>query len=198
MNNKFYFVYTVNKRWIENMFWMNVTSSQLFLSAIFPVSLFVLAWLLQAKWIKLICILAGLGLILFFLVQVKKYAKASFDSFSGSFERFAEYQVETTIENDEVKYTLKHKGKYLRTASVSLAKCTQFSRYKGLVAVKEVNTSNVLYFYGTPSKLQRLTIYLEERGLIETPARKNMFGKLVSIGIIALSFALSVYSFFSS
>lgn len=198
MNNTFHSVYTVNKRWIEKIFWMNVKPSQLFSSAMFPVVLFSLAWLLQAIWAKLICILAGLGLIVFFLAQVKKYAKSGFDSFSEPFGGFSEYQIETTIENDKIKYTLKHEGECLRTTSVSLAKCTQFTRYKEIIAAKETNTDNIVYFCGPSSRLQELAVFLEDQGLTQKSAKKNRLGKLASIGIIVISFVLAIYSFFPS
>lgn len=198
MDREFHSIYSINKRWTEKMFWKDVTASQLFSSAMFPIVLFLLAWFLQAKGIKLICILGGLGLILWALIHIKKNVKLNFDSFSKSFGSFSGYQIETAIEKEEVKYTLKHDGQCLRTASVPLSRFPQFTRHQEFVAIKEDHTNNALYFYGTSSELQKLATFLEQYGLKNVSVKIDPFGKLASIGLIVLSFVLAVCSFFPS
>ncbi len=154
MDEKFQCEYAISKRWAEAMFWRRVPLVSVFTSALFSLVLFGLAWYVKTVWLKIVCLVCGLGLVVWNVISIGKHASREFQG-NG--------HVAVTIENDEVRLVLTLENQPEKCVTQSLSQFGAFRRRGKWLLLKRKDQSGDLYVCGSSSELRKLAALLKKR-----------------------------------
>ena len=187
MNEKFQCEYAIDKRWAEAMFWRRVPVQTVLASALFPLVLFGLAWYVKAAWLKILCLLCGLGLVIWNVVAIGKQAAKEIQG-SG--------HVEVTIENDEVRSVLTLENQPEKRVTQPLSRFGAFRQNGKWLLLEGTDQPGDLYVCGSSSELHKLEALFRKRGLIERSGWKDTLGKGLALVLLVAGFAMAVSTLF--
>ncbi|WP_290140007.1 hypothetical protein [uncultured Dubosiella sp.] len=187
MNEKFQCEYEISRRWAEAMFWRRVPVQTVFASALFPLVLFGLAWYVKATWLKILCLLCGLGLVIWNVVAIGRQAAKEIQG-SG--------HVEVTIENDEVRSVLTLENQPEKRVTQPLSRFGAFRQNGKWLLLEGTDQPGDLYVCGSASELHKLAALLRKRGLMERSGWMDTLGKGLALVLLAAGFAMAVSTFF--
>ncbi len=187
MDEKFQCEYAISKRWAEAMFWRRVPLVSVFTSALFSLVLFGLAWYVKNVWLKIVCLVCGLGLVVWNVISIGKHASREFQG-NG--------HVAVTIENDEVRLVLTLENQPEKCVTQSLSQFGAFRRRGKWLLLKRKDQSGDLYVCGSSSELRKLAALLKKRGLMELSGWTDTLGKGMVLVLLVAGFAIAVSTFF--
>jgi len=187
MNEKFQCEYEISRRWAEAMFWRRVPIQAVFASALFPLVLFGLAWDVKAAWLKILCLLCGLGLVIWNVVAIDRQAAKEIQG-NG--------HVEVTIENDEVCSVLTLENQPEKRVTQPLSRFDAFRQSGKWLLLEGTDQPSDLYVCGSTSELHKLAALLRKRGLMERSGWTDTLGKGLALVLLAAGFAMAVSTFF--
>ncbi|WP_305151802.1 hypothetical protein [uncultured Dubosiella sp.] len=198
MNRIFKYKYIINRKFIKKTLFSDLSPKAILQSTLIPTGMFLIAWYLgkiESQPFGYFCFACGIALLIWIEIQKNKLVKQTFLTLIDHYHS-EDLSAEIEIDEEKINYSIWNKEDCVRQDEYLLSNLLMFSRQGKLMKIVGRDDNTMIYVMGQMSELTNLAEFLKSRGIEEMNTWPQTITKLVSLGLIVISFSLAVISFF--